>query len=149
MSAVHLGDMTLRDLDEVLRIAGGAFDPPWTRDGFEDELARSVARCRVARASPEGPVLAYAIWWIIAGEQQLLTIATAAEARRRGLARALLEEMIAEGEAQHVAECFLEVRPSNTAAIALYRSLGFELVDVRVGYYDDGEDASVMVRPYR
>ena len=146
---MHLGDLTARDLDEVVRIAGSAFDPPWTREGFEDELARSVARCRVARASPGGPVLAYAIWWQIAGEQQLLTIASAPDARRQGLARALLEEMIAEGEAQQVAECFLEVRPSNAAAITLYRSLGFELVDVRVGYYDDGEDATVMVRPYR
>ncbi|MDQ3032700.1 MAG: ribosomal protein S18-alanine N-acetyltransferase [Myxococcota bacterium] len=148
MSAAQLSEMTERDLDEVVRIAESAFAPPWTRDGFEDELARTVARCRVARDSPGGPVLAYTIWWVIAGEQQLLTIASAPAARRRGLARALLDEMIAEGEAQGVTECFLEVRPSNTAAITLYRALGFEHVDARVGYYDDGESAAVMVRRY-
>jgi ribosomal-protein-alanine N-acetyltransferase len=140
---VLLADMTAADLDEVEHIAEGAFDPPWTRRGLEDELARDVARCRVARDVPGGPVLAYAIWWTIAGEQQLLAVATARDARRRGLARALLEDMLAESGAT---ECFLDVRASNAAAIALYEALGFAHVTTRAGYYRDGEDARVMSR---
>lgn len=149
MSSARLSHMTTRDLDEVARIAEGAFDPPWTRGGFEDELARDVARCRVVRDAEDGPVLAYAIWWIVAGEQQLLTVATAPAARRRGLARALLLDMIAQGEAEGAPECFLEVRASNAAAIALYRTLGFEPQGTRPGYYADGEEALVMVRVAR
>lgn len=148
-TTASISDMREADLDAIERIAEGAFDPPWTRRGFEDELARSVARCRVARESREDPVLAYAIWWSIADEQQLLTIASAPQARRRGLARALLLDMIAEGEANGVTECFLEVRAGNEPAIALYRSLGWQPQDTRAAYYDDGEDALVMVRRAR
>jgi ribosomal-protein-alanine N-acetyltransferase len=138
--------MHVRDLDEVMHIAEGAFDPPWRRKSFEEELERSFAHCRVVREAPHGRVLGYAIWWSIAGEQQLLTIATAERARRRGIARALLSRMIEEGEVESVTACFLEVRVSNDPAIALYRSLGFEPDGTRARYYEDGEDALMMRR---
>jgi [ribosomal protein S18]-alanine N-acetyltransferase len=86
------------------------------------------------------------VWWDVAGEQSLLTIATAPDARRRGFAAALLEHMLTEGTARGSRSCFLEVRASNEAAIALYRRLGFEPHDVRRRYYADGEDAAVMLR---
>lgn len=136
--------MTPADLDEVERIARSGFEEAWTRRAFEDELARDVARCRVVRESPGGPPLAYAVWWDVAGELSLLTIATAPGARRRGLARALMERMLEEGRASGADVCFLEVRPSNAPAIALYRGLGFEPFDVRPRYYADGEDAWIM-----
>jgi [ribosomal protein S18]-alanine N-acetyltransferase len=144
-------DMRELDLDRVEAIGATAFDPPWTRRGFEDEMARDVARCRVVKAGPAGttsdlPVIGYAIWWIIGAEQQLLAIATDPACRRAGIARALLSDMIEEGARRGVTECFLEVRPSNTAAIALYEALGFARVDVRHVYYDDGEDAWVFLR---
>lgn len=134
------------DLDEVMHIAEGAFDPPWQRKGFEEEFERPFAHCRVVREVPHGHVLGYAIWWSIAGEQQLLTIATKESARRRGVARALLNRMIEEGNTESVSACFLEVRVSNEPAIALYRSLGFESDGTRARYYEDGEDALMMRR---
>lgn len=146
MSAPRLEDMTLDDLDEVERIAAASFAPPWPRQCFVEELARAVSRCRVARTEPGGPVRAYAIWWMLGTEQHLLTIATDPAVRRRGLARALLEDMFAEGRRRGVTECYLEVRAGHAAALALYRAHGFEILDVRRAYYADGEDAWIMVR---
>lgn len=136
--------MRAEDLDEVARIAADAGEHAWTRSALEAELAREVARCRVAREREGGPALAYALWWDVAGELSLLTIGTAPAARRRGLARALVERMLAEGRASGATECFLEVRPSNVAARTLYEHTGFERFDVRPRYYADGEDAWIL-----
>lgn len=137
-----ISEMQVGDLDEVVRIAERAFVPPWFRKSFEEELDRPFAHCHVARETPSGPVLGYAIWWSIAGEQQLLSIATKEDARRRGVARALLHRMLKDESGA----CFLEVRVSNEPAIALYRSLGFEPDGTRARYYEDGEDALMMRR---
>lgn len=145
---LHISNMTPSDLDEVAAIAAPSFTPPWSREAFLDEMARAVSRCVVLRTEVGGPVRAYAIWWIIADEQSLLTIATDPSERRRGAARALIAEMIADGVRCGVTECFLEVRPSNEAAVALYQAHGFELLDVRRAYYDDREDAWIMVRRF-
>lgn len=138
--------MEVSDLDEVVRIAERAFAPPWLRKSFEEELDRPFAHCHVAREQPNGPVLGYIIWWSIAGEQQLLSIATKEDARRRGVARALLHRMLEGGACESSSACFLEVRVSNEPAIALYRSLGFEPDGTRARYYEDGEDALMMRR---
>jgi ribosomal-protein-alanine N-acetyltransferase len=67
------------------------------------------------------------------------------EWRRRGVARQLLGAALIEGVARGVTLAFLEVRPSNTRALALYESLGFQVIGRRNGYYfDTGEDALVM-----
>jgi ribosomal-protein-alanine N-acetyltransferase len=140
-----LGEMRERDLDEVEAIAGRSFDRPWSRAALRAELDKPFSRCRVVRTEPSGAIRGYAIWWIVAGEQHLLTIAIDPDARGEGLARVLMEEMLAEGARAGAKECFLEVRAGNEAAIALYRAHGFSILDVRPRYYDDGEDACVMV----
>jgi ribosomal-protein-alanine N-acetyltransferase len=67
------------------------------------------------------------------------------EWRRRGVARRLLAAALAEGASRGVVLAFLEVRPTNTRALALYDSLGFQVIGRRNGYYfDTGEDALVM-----
>lgn len=141
-----VSDMTAADLEAVLAIASASFAHPWRRPAFEEELARPIARCRVLRGGDSAEIEAYAIWWIVAGEQHLLSMATAPSARRRGHGRVLLEDMLEAARRQDVGETFLEARSDNTAALALYAALDFEQLDVRPGYYEDGKDAIVMVR---
>ena len=146
MSDPRVSDMSPADLDDVERIAAEGFRPPWTRAHFVEELGRAVSRCRVARAEPGGPAIGYAISWIVAGEQTLLSIAVDPAHRRAGLGHALLDDLLDEGRRRGATECFLEVRPSNEAAVALYRAHGFDVFDVRPRYYDDGEDGWIMRR---
>ncbi len=87
-------------------------------------------------AESEGRLLGFAMYRVVAGEGELLNLAVDPLARRTGLGRALLQEMMRLAEVWH-----LEVRECNVAAIALYASLGYRQVGRRSGYYGDGEAA--------
>ena len=82
---------------------------------------------------------------LVHDELHVLNVAVASEERRRGVARALLEEMTERGRLGGAVLATLEVRRSNRPAIRLYESLGYRQVGVRPNYYvDEGEDAIVM-----
>lgn len=94
------------------------------------------------------PGLAFARWALVpaAGEAELLRIAVSPEARGQGLGRLLLEACQDELAAAGMAHLFLEVRPSNAPARALYRACGWRPCGTRPGYYPDGEDALLFAR---
>ncbi|MGB3248698.1 MAG: GNAT family N-acetyltransferase, partial [Tabrizicola sp.] len=71
----------------------------------------------------------------VAGEAELLTIAVAPEARRRGLGRKLMARFIYQAQLRGAERTFLEVAADNPAAIALYESCGFRQAGTRRGYY--------------
>lgn len=115
---------------------------------FAAELRRSYALLRVAREA--GVVRGFLLAWRAADELHLTDLGVTASARRRGIARALVEALCAEGRENGSRVVLLEVRESNAAALALYRGLGFEELDRRARYYaDTGEDAVVMQRKLR
>jgi ribosomal-protein-alanine N-acetyltransferase len=88
----------------------------------------------------------FVVYWLIHDELHVLNIATALEERRRGVARALMEEAARRARAAGAVLATLEVRRSNASALALYRDLGYRQVGIRPNYYvDEGEDAIVMV----
>jgi ribosomal-protein-alanine N-acetyltransferase len=81
---------------------------------------------------------------VLADEMHLLNLAVHPAHRRRGIARFLLTTALVRARSQGAAVVWLEVRPSNRAALALYHSFGFEEVGIRPGYYtDNGEDALI------
>lgn len=132
------------DLDQVLEIERVSFATPWTRAAFSYEIEQNkVARCTAMRAGRR--VVGYLCLWEIGHEIHITNLAVHPEWRRRGVGRGLLALAMAEGRARGVTLAFLEVRPSNTRALALYESLGFQVIGRRNGYYfDTGEDALVM-----
>lgn len=139
-SPVRIEPMTVADVDDVAAIepSAGATAPQ-----LVEELARPWARIWIARE--EGaPVSAFLLTWHVADELHVLNVATRVERRRRGLARALLCHAIAYAQDNAIRSIFLEVRRSNAAALALYGSLAFTEINVRTGYYPDGEDAVEM-----
>lgn len=109
------------------------------------ELGRPHARVWVARQAPEAPPLGFLLAWIVAFEMEIHEVATAPEARRRGVGRALVEAALAEARATRCERVLLEVRESNEAARALYLGLGFLEDGRRRRYYSDpAEDAVLM-----
>lgn len=139
-----LAPMTLDDLDEVLEIERASFQTPWSRGAFRYELTQNrVARSVVARAG--GRLLGYLCLWEIGHEIHVTNLAVHPSSRRRGIARVLLGHIL-EGARQNGVELvFLEVRPTNAEALALYESFDFRIIGRRKGYYfDTGEDALVM-----
>jgi len=138
--------MTADDLEDVVRIEELSFSRPWSRQLFENELKNPVSYCLAERFPAGGAgdrLVGYVVFWIVAGEAHILTIAVDPGFRRRGFARALVSHTLAFMEDAGVAEVSLEVRRSNATAISLYTAFGFREAYVRTRYYGD-EDAIVM-----
>ncbi len=140
-SAGVIARLTREDFEpvaQILRDSGLEVD-------LEAELNREIALPWVLRSAPSGVPLAFCLAWSVADELHLLDMASHPEHRRRGYARALLNELLSYARHARKRLLLLEVRRSNESAIALYRGAGFETTGVRRGYYSDtGEDALEM-----
>ena len=134
--------LTAHDLPGVLQLEKICYSQPWTADNFLGEFNRRITLPLGLKRG--GEVAAHCFFWIIAPEIHLLNLAVLPEYRRLGLARRLVAAMITIGGRAKVESFFLEVRPSNAGAIALYEAHGFRLTGRRPGYYEDGEDACLM-----
>jgi [ribosomal protein S18]-alanine N-acetyltransferase len=134
----------LSDLDQIMEIELLSFSSPWSRQVFLEEFERDFAHLKVLRAS-RGRVVAFINYWVVADEIHVLNVATHPDWRRRGLGRRLMLHCLREARKRESALVTLEVRRSNEKAINLYQSLGFEPVGVRPRYYENKEDAIVMV----
>jgi ribosomal-protein-alanine N-acetyltransferase len=92
-------------------------------------------------------IAAYCFFRLVADELHLLKIAVTPAWRRRGIATRLLQHSFAISAREGASSVHLEVRPSNTAGMELYRKLGFEVVGRRRKYYGDSkEDAVLMMK---
>lgn len=102
---------------------------PWDAASFAGFLADPLAFLLVE--ADAGFLLGRAV----AGEAELLTLAVAPEARRRGLGRKLVARFLYQAQLRGAERAFLEVAADNRAAIALYESSGFRQAGTRRGYY--------------
>jgi ribosomal-protein-alanine N-acetyltransferase len=140
----RLAAMREPDLGEVMAIESAIYTHPWTRGNFADSL-RAGYECRVLRAG--GELIGYFVLMVAAGEAHLLNLSVAAAHQRRGHGSMLLQEAAAIAKKLGARSLFLEVRPSNRGAQALYTRFGFQKVGVRRGYYPahaGREDALVL-----
>jgi [ribosomal protein S18]-alanine N-acetyltransferase len=132
------------DVPEVVAIERAAYQFPWSEGIFRDCL-RVGYTCRVATLGRE--VAGYGVMSVGAGEAHILNLCVGETFRCRGLGKRLLTLLVERAAAAGMKEAFLEVRPSNTAAIRLYLAHGFEQVGTRRGYYQavgGREDAAVL-----
>ncbi len=136
--------MVEADVSSVVAIERAAYQFPWSEGIFRDCLRVGYV-CRVVSAGDE--VIAYGVMSVGAGESHILNLCVNAHFRCRGVGKQLLTYLVDRARSAGMGEAFLEVRPSNTAAIRLYQSLGFEQVGIRRGYYQavgGREDAAVL-----
>jgi ribosomal-protein-alanine N-acetyltransferase len=135
--------MKLEDLPQVMAIENVSFPLPFSENLFRMELNLDVARLYVERM--DDTIVGYIDYWHVGSEFHVITIATDPECRRRGIGSALMEFMLEDAGRNSVKLITLDVRPSNTEALALYRKYGFEQSGVRKRYYqDNGEDALIL-----
>lgn len=146
--------LTLRTAteDDLAAIAGlekVCFSDPWSEQSIREMFKMPSVLCLTAWGEVDRtPKLAgYLFAYGIPPEGEVATIATAPEFRRRGVGRALLNEMLSRMTAKGCNAFFLEVRESNAAARALYEQQGFEYIGRRKHYYRfPVEDALTMAR---
>jgi [ribosomal protein S18]-alanine N-acetyltransferase len=139
--------MTLADTPGVIAVERSAYDFPWTEGIFRD-CVRVGYVCRVVEVA--GQVAGYGIMTLGAGEAHLLNLCVRADLRRKGVGRRMLEQLLEYAQKQGATDMFLEVRPSNPAAIRVYEAMGFRKIGVRKAYYQafaGREDALVYRLP--
>lgn len=146
-AALSFRRATPEDVARVVEIERDGFKHPWSRELIERELEHAWSRVLVAEEPGGGPVVGYIVFWLVHDEVHVLNVATALEARRRGVGRALMDAAEEEGRRRGARLATLEVRRSNTAALQLYLGMGYRQVGVRPNYYaEEREDAIVMVK---
>jgi ribosomal-protein-alanine N-acetyltransferase len=141
---VALRPMGEGDIGAILAIERAAYPFPWSEGIFRDCLRVGYV-CRIAEIGVD--LIGYGVMSVGAGEAHVLNLCVAEAFRGRGVGRTLLRHLLERGAASGMREAFLEVRPSNVAAIRLYQSLGFDQVGMRRGYYQavgGREDATVF-----
>lgn len=131
------------DLDEVAAIEQETFSEPWSRKSFLETYQKEVNCYLVAKE--DGKILAYCGLWTVLDEGDICNVAVRADARRRGIAYEMLARLLSEGEKMGVRAFTLEVRVSNTPAIALYKKLGFQGVGVRPRFYTKPEEDALIM----
>jgi [ribosomal protein S18]-alanine N-acetyltransferase len=138
--------MDVRDLAEVHAIEVCSFSNPWHKTTFLGEIQnRSIAYPYVAVSEPEHAIIGYIMFWLIEDEGQINNIAVHPDFRGKGIGEEIVR--FALDKIRHLGGTFvtLEVRQSNAAAASLYQKMGFTLLGVREGYYQNpSEDARVM-----
>jgi len=149
-----LRNLCERDLDAILYIEAGAYSHPWTRTNFLDSLNSQYPMQGLfvpCAQTGEDSLVGYFVAMKGVDEVHLLNLTVAPDYQRRGYAKHLLNLLREWAVHNELTWIWLEVRQSNTAAIALYTSYGFLKSGVRKNYYPLGikgsqerEDALLM-----
>jgi len=134
------------DLPEVRTIEALSFSNPWSDNTFRGEIQNSsVSFPMVVVQRPGERVIGYILYWHIQEDVQVNNIAVHPDFRGRGIGEALMQHIIERVRKKGATFVTLEVRPSNTTAVTLYKKLGFEVLGMRKNYYTNpNEDACLM-----
>lgn len=134
-----MGESTVTD---VARIAAACFSMPWSEGAYRRELHNPQAITLVAASG--NTVFGFVNCGFVAGELTINALAVLPQYRRMGIAKALMQAVFA--WTKEICDvCYLEVRESNLAAQALYKSLGFIQNGYRANYYEQPDEAAVLM----
>ncbi|MDR1002514.1 MAG: ribosomal protein S18-alanine N-acetyltransferase [Oscillospiraceae bacterium] len=134
-------------VEAVAAIERECFSSPWSERSVAEEVENSAACFVVCEAEGKetGTVAGYAGMQFAGGFSMICNVAVTKKYRRQGIARALMEALICKCKELYIEELSLEVRISNTEAIALYEALGFKSIGIRPNFYSSPrEDANIM-----
>ena len=148
--SVHVRGMTYDDLTSVSDIERRSYDFPWSHGVFRDCLLAGYV-CLVLDRDDQ--VIGYTILSVAAAEAHILNLCVDPGFRGLGYGERLLNELVDRARHAEVDAIFLEVRPSNANALALYRKKGFRKIAKRPAYYqskqgrEDADVLSLKIRP--
>jgi ribosomal-protein-alanine N-acetyltransferase len=142
---ILIRDMGFDDVALVTQMELQSYPFPWSEGIFRDCLRVDYYCCVVEL---DDQLIGYAVMSTGAGEAHVLNLCVAASYRCRGIGGQLLGHLLEFAKGLGVNDVFLEVRPSNTAAIRLYQTEGFSQIGIRRGYYQatEGREDAVILR---
>jgi ribosomal-protein-alanine N-acetyltransferase len=145
MTALRFRRLEIRDLAAIEAIERRSYPTPWSRSMFAGEISKPSSICLGAFDAETAELLGYLIISRYVDAWHVMNVAVEPAHRRRGIATALLDRLFELTAEDGRRGYTLEVRVSNSHAIALYERLGFQARGIRRGYYTDNrEDALIM-----
>lgn len=138
--------MTSGHLDDVYIIETECFSHPWSRQSLEEELDNETSLFLVAKE--ENEVIGYIGMSIVIDEGYIFNVAVRESYRNKGVATALINELVTYGKKNNFSFITLEVRKSNLPAISLYSKFGFLKAGERKDYYSNPKENAILMTKY-
>ena len=138
--------MTSGHLDDVYIIETECFSHPWSRQSLEEELNNETSLFLVAKE--ENEVIGYIGMSIVIDEGYIFNVAVRESYRNKGVATALINELVTYGKKNNFSFITLEVRESNLPAISLYSKFGFIKAGERKDYYSNPKENAILMTKY-
>ena len=142
--ALAIRAATLGDLDVLLAVEVRSYLDPWTPESFRGELEEPTSQTWIAFVGAEA--VGHITWRTVPDGLELLNVAVTPERRQEGIGRALMARILSSARDSAAPTIFLDVRASNSAALALYRAHGFRETGRRPAYYKVGREDAVLMR---
>lgn len=140
---ISVRDLMDEDLDRISEIESASFSMPWKKEDFKRLIESNDSVYMVILA--DGLQIGTAGYTYNGFEGYINNVVIDEAYRGQGLSKILMEELLKKGRAEGINDYTLEVRVSNTPAVRLYESLGFESAGIRKNFYEKPvEDAYVM-----
>ena len=139
MSILKFTDADIPETEEIEKLC---FSVPWSGQAL-GMLTQEPYSAFVLRE--DGKLAAYGGMLCVAGEAQILNIATAPQFRRRGYAHQLIGVLCEKAKECGAVSVSLEVRESNLSARSLYLSEGFSVIGIRKNYYVKPQEAAIIM----
>ena len=138
--------MTSGQLDDVYIIETDCFSHPWSKQSLEEELNNETSLFLVAKE--ENEVIGYIGMSIVIDEGYIFNVAVRENHRNKGVATALINELVTYGKKNNFSFITLEVRESNLPAISLYSKFGFIKAGERKDYYSNPKENAILLTKY-
>jgi len=126
----------------IAELERATFSQPWSEEALE--LFLTDGGFCIA-CLEDGELCSYCTLTVVLDEAQIINVATSDAFKRRGCARAVIERVLSECRERGITYISLEVRESNSGAIALYKSLGFTVAGKRNGFYTNPREAALVM----
>ena len=143
---MRIEKMTSGQLDNVYIIETECFSHPWSKQSLEEELNNETSLFLVAKE--ENEVIGYIGMSIVIDEGYIFNVAVRENHRNKGVATALINELVTYGKKNNFSFITLEVRESNLPAISLYSKFGFIKAGERKDYYSNPKENAILLTKY-
>lgn len=143
---MRIEKMTSGHLDDVYIIETECFSHPWSKHSLEEELNNETSLFLVAKE--ENEVIGYIGMSIVIDEGYIFNVAVRENHRNKGVATALINELVTYGKKNNFSFITLEVRESNLPAISLYSKFGFIKAGERKNYYSNPKENAILMTKY-
>ena len=135
--------MTVDDISQVAEIERQIFSIPWSEKAFRDSMGSDNTIYIVAKENNN--VAGYAGMYLSFEEGNITNVAVNPLSRRKGIGEKIVRDILNRAYEKGVRDVFLEVRETNSVAIALYEKIGFKEEGIRKNFYDKPRENALIM----